>query len=532
MQSRTNSHIMGFFALLLLITVVAISVDRLKQSQDTRKEASVVCPQEMPICEDGSLGTRAADCTPICGAPGNLASTVSLQPVSPGPYYLYNFYNYEVDPPTVDNIRYKVNFSSPRSRDAIQLTFAIPDSAEIDDIGFTANVGISVVKTQDILLGNVREITLSFSGIAALWTNAETPIDLGVFRARPTKLGEFIAQLPQAKNPFVSIRAGSQAIPLNILPSLELSMVLEPGDDTYYVLSYSVKNVNPIRDVYMGLVSLELKKSSGTSLILDSTGILGLVHSNESVPFSIRISRLLEVGDELIVHFKPSTTEINALPETGILRITPALLNQLHAQIFYDLTLEGSIASSVNPNFPVEYELEIHNASQVPAKNVVLDISSSQLGVTVVPALTGFLQSLCKRTGLPVAVTLRCTFAEIGVVPPLLFHALGVQPGNVSLHHTLTVLGNPERETNTANNSLVLTTVMNQPTPATFRTADIWPVGNPDRKVDISDYAELARHFNERGAAGWIPADIQPDGWIDLSDYSILVNQFSPTGYN
>ena len=156
---------------------------------------------------------------------------------------------------------------------------------------------------------------------------------------------------------------------------------------------------------------------------------------------------------------------------------------------------------------------------------------SSQRGVTAYNTRAG---SSCSNQGLLWPVILRCNYSHVGDVLPLKIKILGASPGDITLTNKLTVNGNPLNELSNANNTLVLKTTLATPTtPVTYRSADIFPIGNPDRKVDMDDYRLLAANFNKRNTEnGWEPAaDIVKDGWIDLSDYAELVKQFSPTGY-
>ncbi len=225
------------------------------------------------------------------------------------------------------------------------------------------------------------------------------------------------------------------------------------------------------------------------------------------------------------------------LPEEGRFELTQEILAQVNAKIFYDLSLVGRMADHFGTEFPVEYELEIYNstnesASRVEARGVQLDITTNQPGVTIkinqkTPLCVGPVASLNDE------FQLRCIFSPVGIVPPILVNIIGAQPGNLEVSNTLTVLGNPEQETNKENNTLTLTTTVSEATSTTYRTADIYPIGAPDRKVDSEDYKLLSDNFNKRSSdEDWVSAaDIVQDGWIDLEDYAELIRQFSPAGY-
>ena len=313
---------MGFFALLLLIVVVAISVDRLKQSQDVRRDARVICPDGTDNCDPDQ--------------PANLAPIVTVTPLKTGPFYLYNFYEYDIFPNVFHNLEYKVVITSSRKADGLELKFVVPKSAEIEPFVLNSNLTPAPsLNLRDELSGDNRVITLSFTGLTPLWVNPQPTLELGVFRARPTVLGEFVVQLPENLNPLIQVSEGGQWLTSNILPSLEMTMSLEPDTSSPYRLNYTVKNRNPIKSVYMGKVSVDLKKLNGSIIEIDRTGILGSVGINNQIKFSTDIKSILEVGDELILYFSESS-----LPETHVLKITQELLDTVNARRKYDLSLE------------------------------------------------------------------------------------------------------------------------------------------------------------------------------------------------
>ncbi|MDA1079693.1 MAG: hypothetical protein O2840_03335 [bacterium] len=537
-SKRTNSHIMGFFALLLLIVVVAISVDRLRQSQDVRKEASVVCPQA-PICTDGTQGTYDDQCQLVC-PPAPSGPTVTMSIASSGPFYLYNFYDDTVEPTFLGTVDYEITLRVPRSIQTIDLTFRVPASAQLDDSVFIANEGISVTKTKDEVVETDREITLSFSEIALILSGTDTPISLGKFRARPTELGAFSVALPADKNPFITIVEGSELQTAQILPSLEVTPTsLEPGQSYTYRVVFSAKNINPNKNVYLGKITFMLKRGSETT-ILQSTGA-GLLSPNQVTLVIGNFDNPLQVGDEIIVSFQPSSTEINELPETGILTITQEMLDNIDSQQKFDLDLQTftplikqTHSLDDAKEFGIEYGLEIKNSTNtsqnpITAQNVVFEVTSSQEGVTAYNTRPG---SNCTNNGVTFPVVLHCTYANVGGVLPLRIKMLGASPGAITFTNKLTVLGNPERESNPNNNTLSLYTTITTPTTPEYDIADI-AGGNPsgpDGFVDLADYTLLKKHLGKTGSTpGFVSADFTsttygvPDGSVDLSDYSLLV---------
>ncbi|NCN06613.1 MAG: hypothetical protein GW946_02085 [Candidatus Pacebacteria bacterium] len=528
-HKRTNSHIMGFFALLLLIVVVAISVDRLKQSQDVRKEAA--------ICPDGQCDPPAEE--------EQQQSVVSLTPLFSGPQHLYDFYDYDVDPPQLHNLEYKLSYEQPNSqkaRDELTLTLIVPANTDNDSFVLNSNLSPAITMSrQEQIIGDNKEITLSFSGLLPHWQSGTTTVDLGIMQLRPTKLGHFFIAIPTDKNPLISVLEGSKLVTTEILPSLTYTKIslqpsATPGDT--YSLQFTMRNINSKKAINPRWSSIfyyppEGGAGSSTSLWsidLPSIPVGGEFTANVSIAKELQLQP--EVGGKFTLNV--ATTPLREDFHTFL--ITQEILDQVNAQIFYDLSLAARIADSYTTTFPVEYELEINNSTNetstpVIAKFVGLEIET-QPGVTL---STPTHASQCSWASGTLANLLTCVFDEIGVITPLLIQATNTSPGDLIFINKLTVIGNPKLETNTENNTLTLTTTVTEPVPITYRTADIYPIGNPDKKVDIDDYRLLAENFNKRNTdADWETAkvaDIIQDGWIDLDDYAELIRQFSPAGY-
>ena len=57
---------------------------------------------------------------------------------------------------------------------------------------------------------------------------------------------------------------------------------------------------------------------------------------------------------------------------------------------------------------------------------------------------------------------------------------------------------------------------------------------NGDRKIDITDFNQLATSFDPSGANDndWTSADFNDDGKVDITDFNELAGNFSPSGYS
>jgi len=521
---------MGFFALLLLIVVVAISVDRLRESQDIRQEASVICPNGQcdPDNTDGSLAQMPM---------------VSLQPQQSGPQYLYNFYDYDVDPPVLHNLKYKLSYTTPipaKTGDELILTLTVPANA--DNAAFVLNSNLNPALSldrQEQVIGDTKEITLSFSGLLPHWQTGNTTLELGTLQTRPTKLGQFTVAIPADKNSFITVAEGNELQSVDILPSsIFTNISLEPSsvpNDTY-ALQFTMKNINQEMAINPRRSSIWYYPPRNTSEIPFQSTDLPILNVGDEFTTSVSISKALEIKPEVGGKFLLFSAVTTLLQDITTFEITQEVLDQANAKIFYDLSFVGKIRNefSLSTDFPLEYELQIINSTNetttpVAAKFVVLEISSSQPGVTI---STHTHSDICEPHPLRESV-LQCIFPTVGVITPIQVQISGAKSGNISFENKLAVIGNPERELDTTNNLLTLNTVVVKPTEKPFRMADIWPIGNPDRKVDSLDYGILVDNFNKRNTdSDWnSAADINKDGWISLDDYIVLVNQFAPTGY-
>jgi len=218
-----------------------------------------------------------------------------------------------------------------------------------------------------------------------------------------------------------------------------------------------------------------------------------------------------------------------------------------------DLDIFGILEREYTVTTPIQYQLTVRNQGTTTAHQVQLSLNTASSGVQVVAAIGN---NICTNLPIPENDTERirqinqCIIGDLTsgqelVIPISVLHA---QPGNLAITHLVTSIVNSSIELNIHNNSVTLNTTVipaatPEPTPTAtpnptavpspFHTADIYPIGNPDRKVDMDDYRLLATNFNKRSTdSNWEPAaDIVQDGWIDLSDYAELVRQFSPTGY-
>jgi hypothetical protein len=49
---------------------------------------------------------------------------------------------------------------------------------------------------------------------------------------------------------------------------------------------------------------------------------------------------------------------------------------------------------------------------------------------------------------------------------------------------------------------------------------------NQDNRCDLQDILQIAVHYGERGAPGWIREDVKKDGFIDIHDFLIVSRHY------